>query len=355
MKMRLMKHLVLPLLLPLGATTSYAAGDDGLSRLYLGAGAGISHLEPDLGGTPYSFSDKQRFAWKLFAGYDINERISVEGYYADLNEARLSPSGSIGYKSYGASALYYLSREGGYLMNWSLFANLGIGKMGGTSTVPTGLDHEYHVMYGAGLEHELWDGMSLRLQAELYDKDAHLYSVSLVKRFASNKAEPLIAPIVEAPPPEPVVAPEPVVLDSDGDGVLDDRDACPETAAGIKVNEFGCKPQEAITLRGVVFGSNSVTLIGESKQVLDAVVETLLRYPKLKVEVAGYTDNRGSSAYNEKLSQRRADAVRAYLVEHGVAADHLTARGYGQEGPVADNATAEGRAKNRRVELHLLD
>jgi OOP family OmpA-OmpF porin len=353
--MRSMKFLVLPLLLlPLGTMPSHA-GDDELSRLYLGAGAGISRLEPDLGGTPYAHSEKNRFGWKLFAGYDVNERISVEGYYANLNEAELSPWGDIGYESYGASALYYFSREGEYLMDWSLFANLGMGKMGNSASVPYEREHDFHLMYGAGLERELWHGVSLRLQGELYDKDAHLYSVSLVKRFGAKKAEPVIAPVVVSPPPEPVVEPQPVVLDSDGDGVLDDRDACPHSAPGVKVDEQGCKLQEVITLRGVVFASNSATLIGDSEQGLDEVVATLLRYPEQRVEVAGYTDNRGSRAYNEKLSQRRAKAVRSYLVEHGVAAGRLTARGYGPENPVADNETAEGRALNRRVELHLLE
>ncbi len=356
--MRPMRLLILPLLLlALGATPTYA-GEEDLSRLYLGAGAGISRLNPNLDGTPYSSSDKNRIGWKLFAGYDINDRLSVEGYYANLDKVELEPAGSLSYESYGASALYYFSREGEYLMDWSLFANMGIGKMGNTASISFEREHDYHLMYGAGLEHELWDGMSLRLQAELYDKDAHLYSVSLVKRFGGKKAEPVIAPIVApvvvAPPPEPVEA-EPVVLDSDGDGVLDDKDACPETAAGIKVDELGCRLQEIITLKGVVFATSSATLIGESEQILDAIVLTLLRYPGLKVEVAGYTDNRGSRTYNEKLSQRRAEAVRSYLVEHGVAAEQLMARGYGPENPVAGNETAEGRALNRRVELHMLE
>lgn len=299
--MYLKSFLILSLLLFLhGVSPAYAEGDE-LSRFYLGAGAGISRLDPDLGNTPYSFSDKERFGWKLFAGYDINDRLSAEGYYANLNEVELAPAGAIGYESYGVNALYYFSRKGEYLMDWSLFANLGIGRMNNAANVPYEREHDYHLMYGAGVERELWHGVSLRLQGELYDKDAHLYSVSLVKRFGGKKTEPVIAPIVApvvvAPPPEPVEA-EPVVLDSDGDGVLDDKDACPETAAGIKVDEQGCRLQEIITLKGVVFATSSATLIGESEQILDAIVLTLLRYPGLKVEVAGYTDNRGSRTYN---------------------------------------------------------
>lgn len=344
----------------LGSAPSYAA-DEFSPQFYLGVGAGVSHLEPALSDTAYSVDEKNLLGWKVFAGADVAERISVEGYYANLNKAELSPNGSIGYESYGVSALYYFSREGEYLQRWSLFANVGVGQMGNESSVPYERVHDHHLMYGAGLEHRLWEGVTLRLQGELYDKDARLFSVNLVKRFGGKKTAPIaIEPIAPTPAaaaasPEPVVEPEPLALDGDNDGVLDAVDACPNSAAGITVDETGCRLQEVIVLREVVFATNSANLIGESEKNLSRVAATIARYPALKIEVAGYSDNRGSSLYNTKLSQRRADAVRGYLIGQGVAAGQLSAKGYGQESPIADNKTAEGRALNRRVELHILD
>lgn len=84
---------------------------------------------------------------------------------------------------------------------------------------------------------------------------------------------------------------------------------------------------------------------------LDQDAATLKEWGDVKVEVAGHTDSIGSDSYNIKLSERRAEAVRTYLVGKGIAADRLSAKGYGESQPIADNATAEGRFKNRRVEL----
>ncbi len=141
--------------------------------------------------------------------------------------------------------------------------------------------------------------------------------------------------------------------DSDGDGIADYLDKCPGTAKGVKVDNKGCKLDTRIQLRGVNFGNNSAKLTGASSAVLNEMATTLKRYPNQKVEVAGHTDSSGARSYNVRLSQKRAEAVRKYLIDNGVAAGNLTARGYGPDSPVASNKTRDGRAKNRRVELRL--
>ncbi len=143
-------------------------------------------------------------------------------------------------------------------------------------------------------------------------------------------------------------------LDGDGDGVVDSKDECPATAAGIKVDTRGCEIPEVAVLHGVTFVSGSDELMPESQTVLDEVAASLLKHPDMVVEVAGYTDSTGSKAFNEKLSYQRAKAVSDYLVGKGVASDNLVVKGYGPANPVASNDTAEGRAKNRRVELRIL-
>jgi len=140
-------------------------------------------------------------------------------------------------------------------------------------------------------------------------------------------------------------------LDSDGDGVVDSKDQCPGTAAGQPVDNEGCDLEEHYALNGIYFEFDSARLTADSKAALDDALAILKRHPDLEVEIAGHTDSRGSEAYNMGLSQRRAKSVMEYLVTHGAKAGMLSAKGYGESEPVADNANDEGRAKNRRVEL----
>jgi OmpA-OmpF porin, OOP family len=113
-------------------------------------------------------------------------------------------------------------------------------------------------------------------------------------------------------------------------------------------------PGAIISLDGVTFAFDSDVVTADERGTLREAVETLKRYPALRVEIAGHTDSVGSAAYNQNLSERRARSVLEYLVGAGIERDRLSARGYGQAEPVADNATDAGRAQNRRVELRVL-
>jgi outer membrane protein OmpA-like peptidoglycan-associated protein len=104
-------------------------------------------------------------------------------------------------------------------------------------------------------------------------------------------------------------------------------------------------------LEGFNFDNDKATLHPEALATLDRAAVALKEWGDVKVEIAGYTDSRSTNQHNMKLSQRRAEAVRDYLISKGVDADRLTAKGYGDSRPIADNDTEEGRLKNRRVEL----
>lgn len=156
--------------------------------------------------------------------------------------------------------------------------------------------------------------------------------------------------------------------DEDDDGVFDRRDRCPDTPADTPVEHHGCplpqypasvKPveppaSEVITLNGnVLFAYNQSDLTPEARSELDSLLAKLQSADVVSIKVVGHTDSQGSDTYNQKLSERRASSVAAYLLRQGVAPDKLTSEGRGESQPVADNDTEEGRAQNRRVELHI--
>ena len=142
------------------------------------------------------------------------------------------------------------------------------------------------------------------------------------------------APPPQAPPPPPPVAAAPP--------------AC-HPPAGFQVDAHCHIIEQTIVLRAVDFQFNSARLTTPAQRTLDDVASAMLRQPELRVEIQGYADSRGSADYNLRLSQLRADAVRSYLVSKGVNGASLTSRGFGEADPIASNATAEGRAQNRRV------
>lgn len=142
--------------------------------------------------------------------------------------------------------------------------------------------------------------------------------------------------------------------DSDNDGIADSRDMCPNTLAGGKVDGQGCLlKNQTISFNNIGFELNSAKITASSRPTLDKLADSLNAQTDFNVEIAGHTDSSGSAEYNESLSDKRANSVREYLIEKGVAAERLTSRGYGEIDPVASNETAAGRAMNRRVEFRV--
>jgi len=164
---------------------------------------------------------------------------------------------------------------------------------------------------------------------------------------------PSQAPVAQAPTPSPPPAAPPIPApDSDHDGVPDSLDRCPDTPPGDRVDRDGC----SLTIRlQVYFDNDSAQIKPESDPDLDRLVGFLVQSPGATGVLEGHTDSNGKAAHNLGLSQRRAEAVKAYLVAHGIPAARLSTTGYGQTKPIADNATAEGRAQNRRVVFQRTD
>jgi len=138
-------------------------------------------------------------------------------------------------------------------------------------------------------------------------------------------------------------------VDSDGDGVFDGIDQCPDTIRGALVDSVGCGFQ----LSGANFALNSDQPLPSGTLKLDQVAKRLGDFPNVAIVVEGHTDSSGAAEYNQRLSERRANAVKAYLVERGVDAGRISTVGLGESQPIGDNDTEEGRAQNRRVVLRV--
>lgn len=135
-------------------------------------------------------------------------------------------------------------------------------------------------------------------------------------------------------------------LDSDGDKVIDRKDRCPNTPKGAQVNLYGCW-----VLENLYFETDKATIQVGTYGALDHVVTVLKNSPDISINIQGHTDSTGSDAYNLALSQARAQTVLNYLVKKGISAKRLTIQGFGERRPYDSNATPQGRANNRRVEL----
>lgn len=331
--------------------------------------AGHWYVSPQVGGL---WADHDRhiegndWLFGLSFGKHVNERWSLE---LNVNTAELEAPTGLDIRFHAASldVLRVFARDSAV----SPYITLGIGAL---RTEPDLQPHDddFMAQAGLGLLARLWQNesgtrtFSLRPEVKARWSDAgalgHFtdYLATLGLQFSFGPPRKVVQPAPEEPPPPPP-APAPKQeppkppADSDGDGVVDSRDRCPDTPRGVAVDADGCTRKGSITLEGVSFELNSAELTAASRPVLDRLAADLKKYPRLRVEVQGHTDSSGSDEYNLKLSERRAQAVRDYLIAHGVAATQLEARGYGETQPIESNATAEGRARNRRVVMKVLD
>lgn len=139
--------------------------------------------------------------------------------------------------------------------------------------------------------------------------------------------------------------------DADKDGVIDSEDKCPNTAQGVEVNAYGCAEEEKAEVKlEVQFDSGKTTINKKYHDALKKVADFMSKHTSTSVEIQGHTDSSGNKNSNKDLSQKRADAVKDYLVkEFKVDEERLTAKGFGDEQPIADNKTFAGKQANRRV------
>lgn len=250
---------------------------------------------------------------------------------------------------------YYFVRDkfspyaviGAGAMNSCASANCGIGAIGEAGA---GFTYEVHdnFLLRSDVRYRYNNNFNAQVQPGTDEFHDMVVNVGFVVPFGDKpkrvERTERPAPIAAAP-----AAPS-STLDSDADGVPDSMDKCPGTLKGTRVDNSGCAVRLVLN-KTQHFQYNSAELTMNAKTLLDGVAENLISHPqKNDIEVQGHTSSEGSNAYNLRLSQRRAQSVVDYLKMKGVT-NRLTARGYGETRPIADNRTEAGRAENRRVEL----
>ena len=359
--------------LPLFVASFGANAEQDELSFYVGAGIGQSYLDPETGGTAFNVDDHTQNAWKLTGGLDWNDVISLEGFYTELGSVDLGNDADIDYRMMGADVIfhYWARGEAREENSIALYVKAGLNHMTNNANgVLYDQDNNLQLFGGVGAELYLQRKFSVRLELESYDDDAALLSLNLVKRFGFKskkvarpyKVKPTPAPLA-APAPKEIVSPKQVVppkavavivIDSDSDGLFDDKDKCPNTPKGLTIDEHGCaafdgKIGDLIT--NIQFQVNSAVLADSSKVALDEIAVMLTSYAAVVIEVQAHSDNTGSAAYNKKLSQKRAESVVDYLTSIDIDPKRLFPRGFGEEKPVADNSSSAGRSQNRRVEF----
>lgn len=287
--------------------------------------------------------------------------VSARWFFGDEGSAwRPYIMGGVGALRHAAYSGYLLEAEGYNENGWDPMVTVGGGVQYNMSErvalrgeIAARYDHDNNT------RGNLSDALGYGVSHKSGYTDA-IVSVGLVYNFG------VAAPAVVETPAEPPAAPDCRTLDDDNDGVNNCDDRCADTPAGTVVGPDGCPQKVVIDLRGVNFkfdrpktGESNIepTLqvpTADSIAILDQAVDALNRYPEIKVELNGHTDSIGTDAYNQGLSERRAQIVADYLTSHGIDASRITAvQGFGESQPIDTNDTKEGRARNRRTELNV--
>ncbi|NOQ51117.1 MAG: outer membrane beta-barrel domain-containing protein [Desulfuromonadaceae bacterium] len=374
---------------------------------------GVFTLSPMIGG--YVFDDDQNledsFLLSLGLGYNLNKNWAVEAVFTDTDADADNASGSdTDVQTYRLDTLYHFMPDNKLVP----YLAAGIGGISAEPDVGGRHDHLL-ANYGAGIKYFFNENVALRADVRhLLDfpepENNLIYSAGLLFQFGAPAPAPQpVAIPAPAPAPQPEPAPVVAPADSDGDGVIDDQDKCPGTPKGVKVNADGCPPDSdgdgvydycdkcpntpegaPVDRQGCPLDSDGdgvydyqdrcpgtpagvsvdtggcptkltlhINFCHDSNKVgpefdseIAKAAQCISDYPGNVVFIDGHTDSTGAAAYNQQLSEQRAAAVKNRLVEKfNIPESRMTARGFGETQPVADNKTKEGRFQNRRVDV----
>lgn len=344
-------------------------------------------FEAYLGAAEYFYDDDRNLddAMSLELGAEIpmTEALSLEAWLSNFDADVENSSAELDGNRYSLGGLYHFSED-----SLRPFMSLGLSHQ---ELEDDNDSHSEALAYiGAGVKKYFDNNIVLRgelLAMNSFDNEVTDLGARIAVGYAFGRTsspaliaaapvQEVVAPTASAKPkattaeptaaatPAPVPQPAPVVIapvvvkkappvDSDKDGVMDSVDRCQGTDKAFKVDENGCPIllTETVSIdMNVKFPTNSAKVTADNLPEIQKVADFMKQFDQTAVTVEGYSDDRGRAAYNKDLSQRRADAVRMTLINtFKLDESRVSAIGYGEENPIADNATAEGRAANRRV------
>ncbi|ABK49370.1 MULTISPECIES: OmpA family protein [Shewanella] len=350
-----LKVVLLTSMLPLAASASQE-----LTPWYVGAGLGVNnyeHIATDNG-------DDNPYAWDIFAGYMFNDYFGAEIGYRDLGSADWTYAG-IGNDADVKGATLGLVGVWPLGNRWSLSAEAGAmyytlennQRVGGVSSSYS--ENDFAPYFGAGVGYNFTDNLKLQAKYRRYENlddnaganaivpvnaDSNYWGLELSYRFGTAAAAPVAAAVVAATP-----------VDSDNDGVYDDKDQCPATPATHKVDSVGCTIYENVKKQedvgSIQFANDSAVVKKEYYKDIERLANYMNKNPEFTVEIAGHASNVGKPEYNMVLSDKRADAVAKILVEkYGISQSRVTSNGYGITKPLVAGDSKEAHAANRRIE-----
>lgn len=321
-------------------TLALAIGATGFAAQSSSADDGRFYIVP---GVQWMDFDTKRQAddelgYNVGVGYGLTDNLATELTYSRINMDT----------SYGRDRLRAFRLDLVYNLDTTI-GTLSPYFVGGIGDTKFDTDKDTTLNLGAGLRHRFNDRVEWRAAARtFYGIDDGTYDVGIDTGLVFH----LGAGSAAAPRVEPSTAP--AVVDSDGDGVPDDRDACPNTPRNYAVDERGCPimlDEVARITLNVQFDFDQAVVKPEFFDDIRQVADFLAAHDDVVATVEGHTDSTGTDEYNQGLSERRAAAVRQVLIDRfNVSAARVSSVGYGESRPVTSNATSEGRAQNRRVE-----
>ena len=338
-------------------------------RVYLGGGLGSTTLSPNTESTSYEVDNKKSSSSQMRIGIDVHPAFSVELDTQLLGSASLRYSDQdVSYTSATLSTVFYGlgGRQNRYFREgFNAYGRLGYAVLQRTSDVDA-LDHsDQSFVIGAGAEYGFRNGFAIRAEATRTSSDANQISLGGIIRLGATRTNAVRIAANSArntKESQPMQADglamrvqnySPSAKDADGDGVTNKYDVCNSTMPDTTVNNQGCGLFDAV-LSDVQFKSGSYWLSPKARGQLDVIAQSLLAFPEARIEIGAHSDSLGDAALNLELSKRRAQSVASYLQTKQVNQMQLVPVGFGAEFPVADNATEEGRRKNRRIELITL-
>lgn len=307
---------------------------------YVGAGTGLTEVSPEGSSGGFYVEDDRDWGYKLFAGWRFLPHWGAEVSYVNTGKAGLGnvnpaiaddiSDATISYQIPTIAANYYLR---GPERDLDVFGRIGLSAITNSVSddrIPYEKQTPIQLNLGIGVEWRFDDKWFARAAYDGFDNDASMFAISIGRYFARHDAHrtlpepqppaPTPAPVTEKPaPPEPVCA--------QFNGAID----------------------------AIQFAVDSATLNDVSQARLQDAADSLRQFPDIRIQIEAHTDSSASEDYNLALSDRRANAIRDYLIELGIDASRLSAVGLGESQPRATNETQEGRALNRRVEFRMID